>query len=580
MNITQRQAALVILGVPPLIGFILFPFLLIDAGPYNLTSFIINTCIGAGIFVSYWRYHWELARNIGVTFNAIQTALMLPATAFANGLPISILIPPILSLVICAPPWILINGLLALAIVYGRFGAYGGLARPDSLLIYGMLLIGLLVGRAIVETERRRAEANARLAQAHAQKSQAREERMTLTNAQLLEEIEKREKAEEQFRQAQKMEAIGRLAGGVAHDFNNLLVPIIGYTTLGLNRLTPEDKLYNHLSQIKDAAERAANLTRQILAFSRQQVLEIHTLNLNSVISNFEKMAQRLIGEDITLRTSLAPDLPLIRADQSQMEQILLNLVVNARDAMPNGGHVIVETTTVYLDEGYLSQYADALEPGHYAMLAVSDTGHGMDTATRVRIFEPFFTTKERGKGTGLGLSTVFGIVKQHGGHVWVYSELDRGTTFKIYLPLADASNTFPHTSEDDVKSLYGTETILVVEDEPAVRQLVYDALNEYGYHILTATDPHEGLQLVIDLEGKIDLILTDVIMPHMNGRELHHQISALYPLIPVLYMSGYTDDIIAHHGVLDEGTRFLQKPFSIYDLTNKVRQTLANGNR
>lgn len=574
MNITQRQAALVILGTPPLIGVLLLPFLLADAGAYDLPSFVINTAIGLAVFGVYWRYDWGLARPFGVTFNAVQTGLMMTPGAIENGLPISLLIPPVLSLVICAPPWIVINGLLALGILYGRFGVVGGLARPDSLLIYGLVLVGLLVGRLVVETERRKAEKLAQVADERAQELAEREEHLAQANDQLRDEMERREQVEAELRQSQKMEAIGQLAGGVAHDFNNLLVPIIGYATLGLLKLEPDHKLYSNLEQIKKAAERAADLTRQILAFSRKQILQTHTLNLNDVILDFQKMVERLIGEDVDLQTQLQSDLPLVRADKTQIEQILLNLAVNARDAMPRGGKLIVETAAVYLDEIYLSQYTDALEPGHYVMVAVSDTGLGMDAKTRERIFEPFFTTKGIGVGTGLGLSTAFGIIKQHRGHVWVYSEVGRGTTFKIYLPVTAESELAAVTTRP-MASLYGKEMLLVVEDEEIVRNLVEQALVFYGYEVLTAAHPAEGLALLEEYGEQIDLVVTDVIMPGMNGREFYQRCAAVHPDLKVLFMSGYTDDLIAHHGVLDEETQYVQKPFAVQDLAWKVRETL-----
>ncbi|MCB0179637.1 MAG: PAS domain S-box protein [Anaerolineae bacterium] len=381
---------------------------------------------------------------------------------------------------------------------------------------------------------------------------------------------------EEQFRQAQKLEAIGRLAGGIAHDFNNLLVPIIGYAELGLMTLSPNDALYTNLDHIRKAAERAADLTRQILAFGRRQILELHPLNLNEIIADFQKMAQRLMKENIELHVHLDPALAYIEADKAQIDQILMNLIINAGDAMPTGGKLTIETTNVMLDEAYLARYAIEQKPGPYVMLAVSDTGQGMDAETRKHIFEPFFTTKERGQGTGLGLATIFGIVKQHQGHIWVYSEPEQGTTFKIYLPRSKETSQPFKTNQKDAVPVYGTETILVVEDEKMVRDLVCETLTAHGYYVLEAGSPTHALQLAADYPETIHLLLTDVIMPHMNGRELHQKLIALKPQIKTLYMSGYTENVIVHHGILDSNIDFLPKPFTVTDLTQKVRLVLA----
>lgn len=382
---------------------------------------------------------------------------------------------------------------------------------------------------------------------------------------------------EEQFRQAQKLEAIGRLAGGIAHDFNNLLVPIIGYAELSLMALPPNDNLYANLASIRKAGERAAELTRQILAFSRQQILELHPLNLNEIIADFQKMAQRLIRENIELFVHLDPALAYIDADKAQIDQILMNLIINAGDAMPTGGKLAIETTNIFLDETYFDRYAIESAPGPYVMLAVSDTGQGMDAEIQKHIFEPFFTTKERGQGTGLGLSTIFGIVKQHQGHIWVYSEPEHGTTFKIYLPRSKATPQSLETSREDPVPVHGTETVLVVEDEKMVRDLVCETLAAHGYHVLEANSPAHALQLAADYPDTIDLLLTDVIMPHMNGRELHRKLLALRPHLKTLYMSGYTENVIVHHGILDDNINFLPKPFTITGLTQRVRSVLAS---
>jgi len=386
--------------------------------------------------------------------------------------------------------------------------------------------------------------------------------------------VEERQRLEAQYYQSQKMDAIGSLAGGIAHDFNNLLVPIIGYVELAMVKLTANHELYPNLEHVYKAAERAAALTQQILAFSRKQVLDIKPVNLNDIVANFDRMLGRLIGEDIDLQTSLEPSLHLVKVDRSQIEQILMNLAVNARDAMSNGGKLIIETGNVLLDEKYAESYAEVV-PGPYVMIAVSDSGCGMDEETKRRIFEPFYTTKDQGKGTGLGLSTVHGIVKQHGGHIWVYSEPEMGTTFKIYFPQVEE----PVQSEPSIPeraSQVGTETVLIVEDEEGVRNLVSGTLESYGYQVLKAENPEEGLQIATTYAATIDLLLTDVIMPGMNGRELYQQVSTIRPQIKVLYMSGYTDSMIVRDGVLEEGTNYLQKPFTIQGLTQKVRMVLS----
>ncbi len=387
---------------------------------------------------------------------------------------------------------------------------------------------------------------------------------------------EVRNRLEAQLLQAQKMEAIGRLAGGIAHDFNNILVPIIGYSDLILMNLAPGDESYADLQYIRKSAERAAELTRQILAFSRKQVLEMRTVDLNALINDFQSMIQRLIGEHIELQTVLNPALDRVKADSGQLEQVLLNLAVNARDAMLHGGKLTFETDNVYLDATYIEQYGDALIPGHYIMLAVRDTGHGIDTTIQPHIFEPFFTTKEPGKGTGLGLATVFGIIKQHGGSIWLYSEPGKGSTFKIYLPRTEAPLALLEPDPIQHASPDGTETILVVEDEIIVRKLVCETLVAHGYTVIESLSSSDSLKRVAEHTETIDMLLTDVIMPEMNGYELYQHIVLLHKDIKVLYMSGYTYEVIAHHGILDEGINFLQKPFTIHDLIHKVRRILG----
>ena len=391
----------------------------------------------------------------------------------------------------------------------------------------------------------------------------------------IAEDVTERRALEDQLRQSQKMEAIGSLAGGIAHDFNNLLTVIKGYSELMLEELEPADPLHAEVEEIKRAADRAASLTRQLLAFSRQQVLAPRVLDVNSVIHNMDRLLHRLLGEDIELTTSLNPDLGHTKADPGQLEQVVMNLAVNARDAMPNGGQLTIETMNVDLDETYVREHV-AVKPGPYVMIAVSDTGVGMTEEIRGRIFEPFFTTKEPGKGTGLGLSTVYGIVKQSEGYVWVYSEPGIGTTFKVYLPRVDApADVTPYYITNGLSACGGTETILLVEDEDGVRALVRQILVKQGYTVLESRHAGEALLLCERHQGKIDLLLTDVVLQQMSGRELAERLTRSRPELRVLYISGYTDDAIVQHGVLNAGTAFLQKPFTTDALTRKVRQVL-----
>jgi two-component system, cell cycle sensor histidine kinase and response regulator CckA len=388
-------------------------------------------------------------------------------------------------------------------------------------------------------------------------------------------DVTERKELEDQLRQAQKMEAVGMLAGGIAHDFNNLLSIIIGYSDLTLRRLATVDPLRHNVEEIKRAGERAANLTRQLLAFSRKQVLQPKVLDLNEVVTEMERMLRRLIGEDIELRAALEPGLGSVKADPGQIEQVLLNLCVNARDAMPRGGKLTIGTEDVYLDEGYAAHHA-AVKTGRYVMLAVSDTGTGMDEATQARVFEPFFTTKGQGKGTGLGLSTVYGIVKQSGGYIWVYSEVSRGTTFKVYLPRVDEGAQEYRQGRGAVEEHGGTETVLLVEDDELVRNLTRSILSDLGYRVLAVANASAALSVCEHTEGPIHLLLTDVVMPGMSGRELAERLARLRPETRVLFMSGYTDDAIVHHGVLDEGVNFIQKPFTPEALARKVREVLG----
>jgi hypothetical protein len=387
-------------------------------------------------------------------------------------------------------------------------------------------------------------------------------------------DITEHKRVEERLRESHKMEAVGRLAGGVAHEFNNLLMVIRGYSELLLQRSSANDLLRTNVKEIQKAADRAASLTRQLLAFSRKQVLQPKVLDLNAVVTEVEKMLRRLIGEDIELVTALEPGLGCVKADPGQIEQIILNLAVNARDAMPRGGRLTLETSNVELDEDFARQHS-SVASGPHVLLAVSDTGTGMDVETQSHIFEPFFTTKGAGKGTGLGLSTVYGIVKQSGGTIWVENAPGRGTTFKICLPRVEEPAAAEGKSTGLTTPPRKSETILVVEDEEEVRQLVREFLAGKGYTILEARDGTEAIQLAQQHRGPIHLLVTDVVMPGMSGGNLAQRLASLRPETKVIFMSGYTDDAIVQHSVLEEGTDFLQKPFSLDALARTVREVL-----
>jgi PAS domain S-box-containing protein len=386
-------------------------------------------------------------------------------------------------------------------------------------------------------------------------------------------DVTEQKKLERQMRQTQKMEAVGQLTGGIAHDFNNLLGVIIGYSEVLEHRLPPNDPLQKECLQIKKAGQSAASLTRQLLAFSRQQVLEPRILDLNAIVLSVGKMLRRLIGEHIDLRTQLDPELGSVKADQGQIEQVIINLAVNARDAMPQGGKLVVETSNVFLDEEYARSHAPQA-PGAYVMLSVSDTGIGMDAETQARIFEPFFTTKELGKGTGLGLSTVYGVVRQSGGHIWVYSQPGQGATFKIYLPRVGQPHRLQQPASTPGAALRGSETILLVEDEEALRTLTRDLLEASGYAVLEAELPEAAMEIAREHRGTIHLLLTDMVMPGLSGRDLAARLAATRPNMKVVFMSGYTG--FSHSGPADVETPWLAKPFTRDTLLRKVRETLA----
>jgi two-component system cell cycle sensor histidine kinase/response regulator CckA len=391
----------------------------------------------------------------------------------------------------------------------------------------------------------------------------------------MVEDITERKRLENHFLQSQKMETVGRLAGGIAHDFNNILTVIKGYTQLLLSELNEDHPLRENLKEIKKSTERAEDLTRQLLAFSRRQVMEMKVIDLNHLIKNLEKMLCRVIGEDIELTTFLTDDLGRVKTDPAQIEQVILNLAVNARDAMPSGGKLTLETNNVELDKDYARTHI-SVAPGHYVMLSVSDTGCGMTPEVKDRIFEPFFTTKVKGKGTGLGLSTVYGIVKQSGGNIWVYSEPDKGTAFKIYLPRVEEEIDVLSSQEELLDLPKGNETVLLVEDDISVRDLAARFLLGQGYKVLEATNGNEAIQIAQEhLKEKIHLLLTDMVMPQMGGKELVGRFKSLHPGIKVLFISGYTDTTITHHGLSEPNTALLQKPFSLTSLAKKVREVL-----
>jgi DNA-binding response OmpR family regulator len=417
----------------------------------------------------------------------------------------------------------------------------------------------------VAELEERVAERTADLARANQELTQEIDERRRAESALA--------RAEEQFRQSQKMEAVGRLAGGVAHDFNNLLAVIVSTAELCRADLPVDSQMHKEMDQIVEAGMRAADLTKQLLAFSRKQVMQTKILDLNAVIRNMDRLLRRLISAEIEIATTPGTDLGSVMADPGQIEQVILNLVVNSRDAMPKGGKITIETGNANFDEDYVREHGGGIV-GPQVMLAVSDTGHGMNAETRARIFEPFFTTKELGKGTGLGLSTVYGIVQQSGGNVWVYSEPGRGTTFKVYLPRVDEPPDLAALPASAI-GVGGNETILVVEDDVMVRGIVRKILTRSGYQVLEAGDPRAALSLCREMTSPIDLLLSDVILPKVSGRELADQLVGVHNEMKVLFMSGYADNAIVHNGMLDPGISFIAKPFTPTTLARKVREVL-----
>ena len=473
------------------------------------------------------------------------------------------------------------NGLLiiavAMALIYWVFDSMVTDQFWTRLLVVVLIFTYGMMTQFLINQRR---EAEEALQHAHdelEERVQIRTAELSRANEELQREIRERKQAEEQKKKlenqllhAQKMEAIGTLAGGIAHDFNNLLTPILGFTDLVLESLAADDPRRADLTTVVRAASRARDLTAQLLAFGRKQVLDMLVLDLNEVVLESEPMVRRLLRENINLKLSLAADLGAVCADLSQIHNVLINLVVNAADAMPDGGTLTIETHNVDLDETYLATHPGS-QPGPHVQLAVSDDGYGMDQRTIDLIFEPFFTTKSG--GTGLGLATVHGIVKQHQGSVWVYSEPGRGSTFKIYLPrvVAVPLPLVPAAPRE----LRGSEQILVVEDDDAVRTLAAAVLTTYGYQVVAVASPAAAVDLMAARTDPFALLLSDVVMPGMNGAQLHRALSARWPQLPALYMSGYTSNVIAHHGILSEGTQFLQKPFSPADLARKVREVL-----
>jgi signal transduction histidine kinase/ActR/RegA family two-component response regulator len=484
------------------------------------------------------------------------------------------------------------GGLTAVFFIYGQalLGSEGNFFGLGAFYMLGFNFLGMLIAYGMEVYARRDflscfllnqekdkvAETNESLETRVAQRTRELAEK----NLSLEEEVKRnwqleneRSELEHKFLQAQKMESVGRLAGEIAHDFNNLLTVINSYAELVATDLPEGDPRLADVMQISEAGSRAATLTRQLLAFSKKQVLDTRIIGLNELVSGMEKMLRRLVGEDIDFYVNLADDCSRVYADQGLIEQVLMNLVVNARDAMPNGGKLSVETANVYLDEDYAKCHPDT-NSGPYVMLAIIDNGEGILTGAREQIFEPFFTTKEKVEGSGLGLATAYGIVKQSGGNIWVYREVELGTTFKIYLPALEAADV-PEVVMDDSSDLRGSETVLIVEDEESVLRLAERILNSAGYASVTAANGNEAIKLLGAHQGKIDLVLTDIIMPEMGGRELGLRLPTICSEVKTLYMSGYSSKAIVRQGVIDEQAHFLAKPFTAHDLLRKVKMVL-----
>ena len=461
----------------------------------------------------------------------------------------------------------------------GRLESFFALIHPDDLAEVRQAAAEALVGQAPYSIDHRivRPDGSVRWVHEQAEVSRAPDGR-PLRMFGTVQDITDRKLLEDRLRQFQKIEAIGRLAGGVAHDFNNLLGVISGFTDLLARDLEPGHRGWRRLEQIRKATDRAAALTRQLLAFSRRQVLQPRVLDLNTLVTDVQEMLKRVISEHITIVPVLSPHIGRVKADPGQLEQVIVNLAVNARDAMPGGGKLILETDNAELDEAFVRNHAGA-QPGPYVVLAVSDNGHGMDADVLAHVFEPFFTTKEAGKGTGLGLPTVYGIVKQSGGYITVYSEVGRGTTVKVYLPRVE-EDPQPVEAPDAGPPPTGSETILLLEDEGSLREIIREVFEEAGYQVLTAGDSREALPLARSHPGPIHILVTDVVMPGLGGRDIAEALARERPSTRVLYISGYTDEAIGHHNVLDPGVHFLQKPFTTNALLRKVREVLDDSPR
>jgi signal transduction histidine kinase/ActR/RegA family two-component response regulator len=532
--LTFTSQELIILGLALLLGaVVIFPARFWGDGRFIGTVMLTDTVLASGIVYLSGNSYSELY---------LTYFLIILIAAFAPTMKLHLT----LSVILCLSYGV---------ILYARTGSLALLKEGDFLQIPLLIIMAIFYGNMVRSR--------------HLERENLLETIEVLRRTQ-----ESLRRSEEQLRQSQKMEAIGRLAGGIAHDFNNLLMVITGYTQLLLNDSSIGDMVRKNLEEIRKAGERATTLTFQLLAFSRRQILQPKVLDLNAVVTNLAPMLRRLIGEDVEFLTVVKSGLGHVKADPSQIEQVIMNLVINARDAMPKGGVLTIETANVELDEVYCAQHFTP-QTGPYVLLAVSDTGCGMDAQTQSHIFEPFFTTKKQGKGTGLGLSTVYGIVKQSGGSLFVYSEPGQGTTFKVYLPQVKAK---VESFEPLVPAQFlprGTETILLVEDESGVRNLIHAILQANGYTLLVASNGHEAVRISRQHDGPIHLLITDVVMPGMSGRELAEQLRHTRPHMKLLCLSGYTEDALLQHGISSEEFAFLQKPFTPASIAYKVREIL-----